>query len=285
MTINSDIDWLTAVFPDGWRLQPLDGELPLSQWKPTNGGMGYNRGALDDISGIKMYWSTDRPGMGTCYVVSAQPLAKLAQLTGSTSYLFSALRIGFELAEATRLDVRVDIPDEGESIYELREQVLAHRVAAASRRTYIYESVPPHKGCTVYFGSKTSDSYVRCYDKHAESHGAVSASRIEVQLRRKKAAKAWRTLAGLDGSAAWTPVIQGIVRAHVESFGVDSLDTAIGGSEPFDFKVEKLPEVDTRRWLLRQVLPTFLKDALTHEGDPQLFDWFKEELRKRLHRE
>lgn len=61
------------------------------------------------------------------------------------------------------------------------------------------------------FGSRTSESYVRIYDKRLESAGDAPWVRVEVEFKGKKAAAAARTLA-----ARGLGIVAGVIRQQIE---------------------------------------------------------------------
>lgn len=284
MNLPTDLDWGTFVIPDGWRLQPLDHELPLCEWKPRNGAYGYDRGLIDDLSGMQMFWSNWRVGMGTCYVLPAQTLAHLAKNYASTSYLFAALRCGFDIADATRIDLKIDIEDEGIAAHTFADAVRAGQSKFTAKTSYVFQGVNGTSGCTTYLGSKTSLAVMRVYDKNAESKGKIKATRIEVQLRKEKAYKAWRALCHETEGGNPDLLIREIIHSQVEFFGVPALDAAILDSGHFDFSTPINREHDAWRWLIRQVLPTFIKDAIANDGQAALLERFVTECHKRINR-
>lgn len=282
MSFTADIDWITYVYDTVIDVLPVPGHDSYMDWASRKGQNGYDRGKQDLVTGLVRLTSSYRDDMGVCYIATSKVLSAIANIHGSASNLYGALQHGFLFGRASRLDVRADIPDEGQSTYILRDILDKGGGKYSARKVYATGGLNSTKGLTCYFGSPSSLSRVRVYDKFTESKGINKSTRIEVQLRGHKADKCWVSFGYDKDDSKWTSIIQSVIRSHIQDFEVPILNEVINGVEPFDFKTERSSQTSTQEWLLKQVLPTFYRDGLANKGNTPLLDWFCLKVYERL---
>lgn len=114
----------------------------------------------------------------------------------------AALSVAVELEPSSRLDVAWDTdlltPDTAATAFLAGEVVarIDRSVNPESGRMRGIEWRSNHEGDTVYLGARTSERYVRIYDRRGPT-------RVEMELKERRAVGLWRRLLALDDEAAW----------------------------------------------------------------------------------
>jgi len=197
------LDWLSFTVPySGEAVEQIEQSFDLVD-VPANGfgGNGYieSKWILD---GGRILWHPDRPEMGVHVILPAKSLA-LVSFT-SLGLLTRARDWG---AKVTRLDLAFD--DFGgilniDTIFGcLKSGDVVTRFKKFSRVEGMQAGVPERIGHTVNVGSRSSNSYIRIYDKLAEQlsknqdvTGIDSWTRVEIELKKERANAMSDLLAG-----------------------------------------------------------------------------------------
>lgn len=125
-------------------------------------------------------------------------------------------------------------------------------------------------GATCYVGSRTSEAFLRIYDKGIESGTHDNWIRVELELKASKARFAAFTMANEpdDSAFRWA---QGWLSGFV-SFP-DKTWQALMSAEAIPLARANKPEPDTRQWLIGQVAPAMAK-YIDRTGDYRLVEDF-----------
>lgn len=163
----------------------------------------------------------------------------------------------------TRLDVQVTIRVGEENVASFlryqEKRVGAYRTLRGKTpdRTLVLKN---GKAQTLYVGSRTSDVFIRCYDKFAESgeeeyRGCV---RLEVEYKGKASAALWACL------AAYQLTNMSLLQYMVQSLSQRGFDVSMVELERQDIivpKPETLKENRTWGWWASQVAPSVAKSV------------------------
>lgn len=211
--------------------------------------------------------------MGTAFAGYAEQMGKthtMLQVSGmlaEVAWRYMLSDIAIARARVTRIDIQVTVP------YDRAEwcQAAIFDVVRKARPDHSVSFAESHsapdggKLATVYFGSRTSDRLVRLYEK--PGMGEDVYIRFETEYKGGLAAELGRKLALTPGAAK--NVLAAEIFAFPHSGVVAHFDQHLHDPEP----VRAVSEAgNTKRWLLRQVIPAldrFLNDhdATAHKDD------------------
>lgn len=206
--ITFNIDWFTAVTDE---INEARMGLPgiAKSLIPANGRWGYDRGYTDEIQGYTRLSSSTRRDMGICYVFSANALDCLCR-SGEYQDRLSALKaFGATWGKCTRLDLCLDVHDAGLLAYVVADLADKQAIEARSKKVTVIRNIPTGSGVTVYLGARTSPSFIRVYDKNAESNGAYPATRFELECKGEIAEQIAHLMFSGTSSATLEDVILG----------------------------------------------------------------------------
>ncbi|AXH78917.1 MAG: replication initiation factor [Circular genetic element sp.] len=254
------------------------GELPPI-WQQLHGRQGYKIREQELFTGLEFMYNPDRQIMG-CHIDLSG--AVLQRFVGCHPYLtpIDALdKSGISAYKPSRIDVAIDIPDAGLFARDLYNQFVKVPAPVGRRKVTLIHSTGDRGGKTVYVGSRTSPLFLRIYDKDAQSAGKNPVSRIEFELKGAAAKKIhselWTVKRSLSEVAAGLLLTVGTIGA------VPELAALIDGQRAIEWEPREPAQTSTEKWLVRQVLPTFVQDALVN-GYPLLLDWFFELVWERI---
>lgn len=114
----------------------------------------------------------------------------------------AALSAAVALEPSSRLDVAWDTllfkPETAGRAFEAGEVVarIQRSVNPETGRVKGIQRLSNHEGDTVYLGSRTSERFVRFYDRRGPT-------RVEMELKERRAVELWRRMMALNDEAAW----------------------------------------------------------------------------------
>jgi hypothetical protein len=159
------------------------------------------------VGGIFVAWGDTRPDVlvnvpgEVCEELSISGLVALSVLTG--------------LEPTSRLDVAWDaeclVPEMFAEAFEAGDVVtrIQRPVNPDTGRIKGIERHSNHEGDTVYLGSRTSERFLRVYDRRGPT-------RVELELKERRAVELWRRLVALNDESAWGAEALAELRAFVD---------------------------------------------------------------------
>jgi len=262
-SVTATIDWLA--FTLHWNQHALQ-----------NFRQGYDLAALASIvTGHYAAWIPQKPRNGYSLVVSAADRTGLCVMasqpdsamgvhvswSGSAlrevdprSVLRQALAAG---ATVRRIDLAVDIPEGflGHILY----QMLENGSAVTSSRTY--QHITSNTGWTVYVGSRTSEKFLRIYDKQAEAGLDHPLTRVELECKNDYAEGIAKHI-DQEGYHQFPGIITAFCDFRNVTWWTQNLTSPT--LSPGIPKKEKTS--DTKRWLMESVAPALAK-VLVNDHD------------------
>lgn len=239
-----------------------DGAPVVQHKRGMRGGYSYSA----SCGGVTVAWGDNRPDV---FVNVPGEACEELGIPG-----LAALSVAVELEPSSRLDVAWDTslftPDTPAGAF------LAGDVVARIDRTVNpdtgkmrgIERRENHEGSTVYLGSRTSERFVRFYDRRGPT-------RVELELKERRAVELWRRMLALNDEAAWGMEALAELRHFLDfrllvlgkrsgkpvaaserpllSWWAEFVQGAERRSAVLPRKVDKLETMD--RWLRRQVAP------------------------------
>nr|CRY95560.1 hypothetical protein [uncultured prokaryote] len=255
-SVTATIDWLAYT-------------LHWNQSALQNFRKGYDLATLASIvTGCYFGWVPQKPRNGYPYVISSAGLTGLFVMASEpdspmgvhVSWAGSALRTieprgvlhDALAAGATvrRIDLAVDIPEgmPGEGFYDR----LVAGSAVTSSRTY--QLINSNSGWTVYVGSRTSEKFLRIYDKQAESGLDEPLTRVELECKGDYA-EGIAQYVDQEGYDNFPAIIKGFCDFPDHySWAKHMASPTLSAGIP---KKEKTS--DTKRWLMESVAPSLAK--------------------------
>lgn len=167
-----------------------DGVPVVEHARGIRGGYGHSA----SCGGVLVAWGDTRPDVFVSIKGSVCEEMGLANL--------AALSVALELEPSSRLDVAWDVstftPDTVEAAFRAGDVVarIDRTLNPDTGRMKGIERRSNHEGDTVYLGSRTSERFVRVYDRRGPT-------RIELELKERRAVELWRRMLALNDEAAW----------------------------------------------------------------------------------
>lgn len=268
--VSATVDWLS--FTVTWD------KVRRNDWLTHDG----QQVAVANLLELSSDWQRDIPlhGYEDCWLAKDAGHARVmvsrpgdrmgihVQLPGQALRLLSpakALRICGELAASvTRVDIAVDV----RGVSEVSDVYGAMLAKTAVTRAQKYNMVIGNTGDTVYVGSRTSERFLRVYDKAAEQKIEGNWTRIEMECKgtRAKWVASYLMREGFQG-------IGSLIADYVDCPGVDWYTDALHRVE-VDIGAPQAKKVtDTRAWLMGTVAKTLAKE--TREDEEFLMDFLR----------
>ena len=170
-------DWLTVSFPNEKKetIIHLLGMDKVS-WQVAENGSRMKYGHRLFFDGVSIHYSDDwdrKHNFGVCLEMSGQGCRDFETFgTGNWWVLFEFIRL--RQARITRLDIAFDDFTGIIPLDCMAKQAEMFYFTARSQSVRITKESPDgnsdHMGISVCHGSKSSDLYIRCYDKRIERH-------------------------------------------------------------------------------------------------------------------
>ena len=185
-------DWLTVSFlnVDKDTIIHLLG-LDSAAWQEQQTGSRLRYGHRISFDGISMHYTDDwdfKHNQGCCLEMSGQGCRDYETFgKGDWWLLFDFIRL--VKGKVTRLDIAYDDFQGLIPIDIMADMAARYLYTARSQKMRIMQESedadPDHLGISVCHGSKSSNIYIRCYDKRVERHAwdIPHWVRLEVQLR------------------------------------------------------------------------------------------------------
>ena len=262
------IDWLSYTLP--WkspRIKRLSPEVSIELVAERASGMIERWYAERALHGYR--WqvvSVEKPGLRVMISPRNHDMGVHVQFAGSAlagenvkDRLEYALDSG---GRVTRIDLAVDVAQDW-NIPELYEIA---RSGGCKTRTKKFSLITSTEGTTFYAGSRTSEKFLRVYDKGAQTKSSRAWTRIELECK-GDFAQGISNYIRTEGLSSVPQVIRGFLDFTDFPAWADVMDSNI--------ERVSLPKVErysnTRSWLLEQVAPALAKYAEQH---PDFYDQF-----------
>lgn len=256
-TLSQKLHWIEGTFKNG-RAVSLPETLP-SKFVETRAFNGYTVGSLYEDGRVLMT-NPERPEMGAHLLWQGQacddcPMDHVALLKHLQNANFSF----------TRLDMAIDAINfrlkPQRATLEIRIGNCKTRAKTAPRRDDALD-----KGYTQYVGKKTSEIFLKLYDKAEEMGVDADHCRIELTARHARADKAaWEIVRGTD------------FRAMVVAYA--DFPNWNEWKEIMDVEPTKLPserkETNTERWLLDACAPALAR-VIYFASNTEFYEKFKD---------
>lgn len=250
------IDWLRYTAHWGFRNLPSNPSahsaarigrivFPFStDWNEAKPRNGYTA-AIESVAykGVVVMWSPERADMGVSVDVPGGALGLLDVWTLIKHVVDNDYSV-------SRIDLAIDVPERWSAKTMLKKLRKGEVLTAAKR----WHHITGPSGWTVYVGSRTSERFLRVYDKGAQMRTDDAWTRVELECKGDYARGITKYL-NQEGQLGAGNIIKDF--ADFETY----LPWRLAMASPTPFmgipKVEK--QTDTQAWLLNTVAPCLVK--------------------------
>jgi len=263
--ITHKIDWIAATLPE-----KMTTEFTLSSyvsialkvargvWQRSGGMHGYKLCMDQPTTGI-VARGNGNDDAGSHIILSGTALTTLSEKISPDKLI--ANLVGAQ-ARFARIDLAIDVVgDARANIPELHRRFLDGQCTTKSHKLSLVQSGVD--GHTMYVGGRTSERFIRIYNKAAErrASGVQSADewiRIELELKGTRANISAKAIASPDNN------VGDVIAAHIKDFIDFEVpwwgEATSGKSVEIQQSARKL--TDTETWLLEQVAPAFARQLI-----------------------
>jgi len=266
MTAQICIDWISMTFKNGGsnEKQFLSLYSPRSQTRSATPRNGYTTASVS-TDGVLCMWHSNFPEMGLHVVFDGSTLRNIFTRCG-----VSAQKILQEAAYAgasiTRLDLAADAENEGIDMVSVWKAIERGEVVGTARKFSQMNGL--RGGHTIYVGSRTSERFIRLYDKGAEM-GIPNADWKRLELETK----------GMMARAATDALQRGETLSSVfNAFVTSSIDLPkskhwqrfLSDKDEAMDMVKMQKTTDTERWIETQVIAAVIRHYSENKNSPAI---------------
>lgn len=261
------IDWLSVSTPVD--VEPRN-TLPRDWAYTGKGRHGYRHAFSSKGSGTALQIEGSVAGQGSHWQASGDALNALRQSRSDEDIV--AYFVAAEW-KCTRIDIALDVRDDARITPVILSKWLSAGALKPPSRTHnltVGSGVSGVIGSTLYIGSRSSETFVRVYDKAAEQGWDVGDgsvwTRIELEL---KADTAQRAMLAIDQNGLREVAVAHFRRALGDMPQI--LDEIIGQST-VSLERGSRPETNTERWLMGTVASSLAKTIRLNPDFKEKFD-------------
>lgn len=247
-SVSCSVHWIEGTFKRGTTLKYPKRLTP--EFQECRAMSGYTSGTLYR-DGRKQYVNPSRPEMGVHVTWSGTACEQCpVNLLHLIKFLFLA---GFSF---TRLDLAIDAKNHGLKPSDATKEIENGNYKTRAKSFPLWHDAKS-PGYTQYVGKKSSEIYLRIYDKAAEMGILADHTRVELILKHERAQQA---AASYISCGDFRPLVQGFV-----SFPEWKVWAEIMGANVVKIPSDK-QETNTQLWLLNVVVPSLAREiVLAHD--------------------
>lgn len=246
--LSQKVDWIAGTFR-GRKTHELALNLTQS-YEQCKGYLNYSDGSLFE-DGRKMFTSPSHPEWGVHMVWSGTACANCP--VDPIHLICALICADFSF---TRIDLAIDVKNANLMPSQATEEIKNGRIKTRAKECPAWFDVAG-KGYTQYIGKKSSEIYMRIYDKAAEMGIDEDYTRIELVVRSERADKAAR-------QAILRRDFRGLVVSFADFPEWDEWNKAMA-TTPIKLPSER-KETATRKWLIEQCTPALAREIMKTDG-------------------
>jgi hypothetical protein len=182
------VDWIrvtTKQFSAATLVKKYAFGFDPDDWSTSHGINGYDS-RMQNPHGHYIMWNSQRPEMGTNMMFDGRACSELYKL--SVNLLDMVRELSQDGYQFTRLDLAIDIHGVEIDIPLLAQS--EHKGSVNNDPILVTKGKDARGGSTLYLGSRTSEKFLRIYDKAKEQGLAdVNWVRVELELKGETATK------------------------------------------------------------------------------------------------
>lgn len=266
MQLKIAIDWLNFTCDEPHSDTRFHYAYPAGKKRTTTKALhGYNR-AYETELGARVMWHDTRDDMGVHIMytgavvnahidngISSQEIASFHHRRGD---------------RCTRIDLALDVVDSQLDIHALYGMIHKGKYTLPFNRKAAL--VTSTEGVTMYVGSRTSDLFLRVYDKGAEQGTDDNWKRVEIEVKGSRA-MFFVNLLVTEGQLAAGQTARQVLKG-IADFPTKDWQSIVG-DEPMTVGKGENREKDTKEWLITQVAPAMGR-YIARSGDGMILEQF-----------
>lgn len=279
LQVSFTVDWIAATFTkeSGFGFVHSLTGYGAMKGVSTHGTKGYDQG-YEYENGVRVSWHSTREEMGVHVVLSGSCLRKLYGQELHWKDLF--VRVAEKGGRTSRVDLAFDLKG-SKLTSELLDKSALKPYKGKGRTPGFVKLWSEGGGWTTYVGSRTSEKFLRIYDKAKEQKDYESDYvRVELETKGEVAhAVGWNF--ARENMDVCVQMARGLLLG-VADFAIPAWERAFsGGVVGASFPQGK--DKDTFGWLIKQCVPALARQIAMRPGEPvldQFWDALREELTK-----
>jgi len=247
------IDWIRASFPSNVTLEQIAPKLEGFEYQGEITPLkNYNEG--HDYKCCRIDINTVNPEQGHLLTMTGEHLRALRPYRIQEIDLLRAI-MNVPGAKLTRLDLAVDCINSAANPWEIVNRFKSKELRTRARQYSIVYSADEKgvKGLTVYLGSRSSQMFLRAYDKGREQGADFPWTRLELELK----ADAARAVGDAILQHGIIKVAKNTIRRFVS--GVDWIDEITFGTTGRLVQQVQRKLTDHEKWIKDVALPCVMK--------------------------
>lgn len=253
--IHYSIDWIRATEPMNMlheEIAKAQALFPTAIWMETGSPMPpYQEASISPYATLA--WHREFAEFGLMLQMSGTQISAFRR-EGRDILRLIANMVNGEW-RFTRLDLAIDLRGKPIAIKDLVDdwQAGTLKTIAHSMTRYTTETPEGANGETVYVGSRTSERFLRVYDKAAEQgHAGEHWTRIELELKGKYARYAAKQIALMGFEFTTRSMLRSVIQQSTVGW-FENVFTQGGGFQPVSAIAEK--QTDFELWFWKIVIP------------------------------
>lgn len=163
--------------------------------------------------------------------------------------------------EATRVDTFIDDSEKVLTLDVIGDALRRKCARSVKKAPLVFDELNP-EDWTQYIGSRSSDKFVRLYNKEAESKGEIPAIRLEVESKGKKAREVSARLKAIATKILNKPGLQDAITFQFDGEIIDMVTGAL------DFREPKEGEKNYSRRIRCEFWQKFIDDLIAQPDYP-----------------
>lgn len=254
--LSQKVDWIAGTFRDR---KAHELALNLTQnYVQCKGYLNYSDGTLYE-DGRKRYTAPDHPEWGVHMVWSGTACSNCP--VDPIHLICALICANFSF---TRIDLAIDIKNANLLPSRATEEIKNGRIKTRAKECPAWYDAAG-TGYTQYVGKKSSEIYLKLYDKAAELGTNEDHTRVELTVRSDRADKAAR-------QAILRRDFRGMVVSFADFPEWDEWNKAMA-TTPIKLPSER-KETATRKWLIEQCVPALAREIMLENGS-DFYERFK----------
>lgn len=278
MSVSFTCDWLSATSHNPGRAKRFLNDLGFGTYLTDverSNLRGYNM-TREVESGMIVAWSSVNDKQGIHVQLSGSVLRYYSTIGVEWKQIIELMKQhGFR---TSRVDLAIDLIDSGLTQADLsRKTLLPYKGKGRTPKMLPMGTV--EDGWTLYVGSRSSDKFLRIYDKGKEQGDAdTDYIRVELECKGEVAHAIGWEFAELEQSAC-VEMAQTLIRNHC-NFDIPAWETALL-SRDVNLSIPQGKQKDTFGWLIKVCAPALAKEIEKRPKSP-VIDEFWNALRREL---
>lgn len=249
MRTAATIDWISYTSHNTFNghVHPRIPFNPTFETISTTPRFGYRQALKTRNSAIVMFDGSTET-MGTHYIYSGEAIKRISADAKDGGFSILEYHEG-QGDKCTRIDLAIDVFDKPLFIQQIKTLAETNQFTGTAHKTTTLQS-SDGSGITIYVGSRTSERFVRIYDKAAQLGQDGAWTRIECEVKGDSARAVARAVMG-NGVSGISVVGKSVIR-RVCDFACEDWRAVLHGAH-IPIGTPKIEEKKTEEWLLSQV--------------------------------